>query len=103
MEFARNNEPMQLVLLFANKTEEDIVLRSEMESMSHRIQLHYILDNPPIGWKGLRGYVTEQVLTSIMPLNDPDTAYLYCGPKPMTDMVRGLFDYKYPQSLFFKF
>ena len=47
MEFARNQEPLKLVLLFANKTEEDIVLRKEMEAMSDRIELHYILDHPP--------------------------------------------------------
>ena len=53
------DEKIELIFLFANKTEEDIVLRKELEDKSDRIKLHYILDNPPEGWKGFKGYVTH--------------------------------------------
>lgn len=48
-----------MVLLFANKTEENIVLRKEIESMSDRIKIHYILDIAPEGWKHYKGYITH--------------------------------------------
>ena len=79
------------------------MLRKEIESQGDRIQFHNILDTPPEGWKGLKGYVNEEVLKSICPLDDPDTLYLYCGPPPMTQIVRGLFQDKYPKSIFLKF
>ena len=48
---AMKAETIELNLLFANKTEQDIVLRKELEAMKPRIKLHYILDQPPQEWK----------------------------------------------------
>lgn len=52
------DEKIDLILLFANKTEEDIVLRKELESLQPRVKVHFILDNPPEDWKGWSGYIT---------------------------------------------
>jgi len=56
---AMKEEKVELVLLYANKTEEDIVLRKELEGLGDRLKLHYILDNPPEGWKHYKGYITH--------------------------------------------
>ena len=89
--------------MFANKTEEDIILRKELEAKSDRIKLHYILDNPPEGFKGYKGYITHEILKEICPLDDPETVYLHCGPPPMTGAIRTLFEQQYPNSTIFKF
>ena len=39
--------------------------------MSHRVKIHYTLDNPSNGWQYFKGYVTEDMLKSICPLDDP--------------------------------
>jgi cytochrome-b5 reductase len=91
------------VLLFANKTEDDIVMRKELEAKKDRIKLHYILDVPPEGWTHFKGYITEDILKQICPLDDPDTIYVHCGPYPMNTLIRNLFAERYPQSILFKF
>lgn len=97
------SENIELVLLFANKTEQDIVLRKELEALQPRLKLHYILDKAPEGWKGLTGYLNENLLSSVCPLNDPDTLYVYCGPFPMNSIIKDTFNSKYPKSTLFKF
>lgn len=53
------NENIEMIFLFANKTEEDIVLRKQLEAMEPRVKVHFILDNPPEEWKGFSGYATK--------------------------------------------
>jgi cytochrome-b5 reductase len=100
---AMKEEVIELILLFANKAEDDIVLRKELESHSNRIRLHYILDQPPAHWPHLKGHITPEVLTSICPLDDPETLYVHCGPFGMNKLIRDLFQHSYPKSLLFKF
>ena len=40
-------ETIELVLFFANRTEEDIIFRKELEERGDRIKIHYILSQPP--------------------------------------------------------
>ena len=104
MEIANmQDQKLQLIFLFANKTEEDIVLRKELQDKSDKIKVHYILDTPPQNWKHYKGYITHEILKEICPLDDPDTIYLHCGPKPMTEYIRVLFSETYPNSVIFKF
>jgi cytochrome-b5 reductase len=51
-------DDLELIMLFGNKKEEDIVLRKELEALRPRLNLHYILDEPPQEWKGHSGYIT---------------------------------------------
>lgn len=100
---AMKDEKIELVLLFANKSEEDIVLRKELEGMSNRIRIHYILDVAPEGWTHYKGYITHEILKEICPLDDPTTVYIYCGPPPMNKLIRDLFGEHYPKSVIFKY
>ena len=84
-------ETIELIFLFANKREEDIVLRKELEAKGDRIKLHYILDDPSESWTGLKGYASHEILKQICPLDDPETIYLHCGPSPMNASIRNLF------------
>lgn len=42
-----NDEKIEMIILVANKSEEDIVLRKEMEEWQPRVKVHFILDTPP--------------------------------------------------------
>jgi cytochrome-b5 reductase len=97
------DDKTELILLFGNKTEEDIVLRKELEALSNRVRLLYILDTPPQGWPFYKGFVNHELLKEICPLDDPNTLYIHCGPAPMNKFLRELFAKEYPQSTLFKF
>lgn len=74
-------------LLFANQTENDILVREELEEVAHdnesRMKLWYTLDRPEEDWKYSKGFVTEEMLKEHMPPPGPDTLILMCGPPPM--------------------
>jgi cytochrome-b5 reductase len=72
-------------LIFANKTEEDILLRKELDDLpKDRLHVRYTLDHPPIkGWKYSSGYVTEEMCREHLPPPVPESMIFLCGPPPM--------------------
>src|SRR5271163_2054328 len=56
----------QISLIFANVNEEDILLRKELEQLAEeekdRFKLYLVLNNPPEGWTGGVGFVTEEMI-----------------------------------------
>eukprot|EP00045_Choanoeca_perplexa_P012410 m.135416 g.135416 ORF g.135416 m.135416 type:complete len:323 (-) comp15992_c0_seq1:2323-3291(-) len=75
----------QVYLLFANKTEEDILLRNELDEAAKdpRIHVWYTLDSAPVGWKYSEGFITEDMIKEHLPAAGPNTHVLMCGPPPM--------------------
>nr|XP_020652891.1 NADH-cytochrome b5 reductase 2 [Pogona vitticeps] len=74
-------------LLFANQTEQDILLRAELEdaAINHpdQFKLWYTLDRPPQGWKYSSGFVTVDMIKEHLPPPGNETLILMCGPPPM--------------------
>ncbi len=54
----------KISLLYANKTEEDILLYKELNELKEagKITLNYTLDQPKDDWKGFKGYVTKDMM-----------------------------------------
>lgn len=55
----------QVDLIFANVTEQDILLREDLDQLAREdkgFRVHYVLDRPPEGWTGGVGYVTAEML-----------------------------------------
>jgi len=77
----------QLSLIFANQTEEDILLRPELESVQaehpDRFKLWYTLDRPQEGWKYSTGFISEDMIRDHLPPASEDPLILMCGPPPM--------------------
>jgi cytochrome-b5 reductase len=76
----------QMYLLYANQTEEDILLRKELEAFSKdpRFHLWYTLDRPSQTWEYSSGFINEEMLRShFVPGYSDDTQILMCGPPPM--------------------
>ena len=76
-------------LLFANQTEDDILVREELEALAKsfpdRFKLQYTLDRPPDNWKGRTGFVDKDMIEKHV-LRDGKTEgaqILMCGPPPM--------------------
>ena len=74
-------------LIFANQTEGDILIRSELEALAakhpDRFSLHYTLDRPPSKWAGSTGFITQNMIAEHLPTPGPDTLVVMCGPPPM--------------------
>eukprot|EP00899_Mesostigma_viride_P019069 jgi/Mesvir1/27163/Mv20827-RA.1 len=82
----------KLTLLFANVTEDDIILRSQLEAMAKKhpnLTVLYTLEKPPAGWKGYTGRVSKDMISQLMPPPSDDAMVLVCGPDPMLDAICG--------------
>jgi len=85
-------------LLYANREEEDILLRGELEELAAahpgRFSLQLMLSRPPPAWAGLRGRVSEAALHATLTLTAGAPAAegvgLLCGPEGMQDASAAL-------------
>jgi NAD(P)H-flavin reductase len=88
-----NKDKVKLTLLFANKSESDILIREHLEQFQEDhpdlFTLHYIIDKAehPETWKHETGYITKEILERLMPKSSDDTIILTCGPPIMRDLV----------------
>ena len=84
------NDKTKMWLIFANKTEDDILLRKELEAIpKDRLKLFYTLDEPPAGWKGGKGFINEEMCQEHLPSPGPDTMIFNCGP-PVSNIASRL-------------
>ena len=78
---------IQIWLLFANQTEQDILLRDELEQLANtsdnRLKVWYTVDRDSDGWKYSKGFINETMLVEHMPPPGDDTLICICGPPPM--------------------
>ena len=83
------HDATKVSLIFANVREEDILLRSKIEELAaahpRQLKVYYVLDEPPEGWKGGKGYLTKEMLAAHLPppSGGPLTKVLLCGPPGM--------------------
>lgn len=79
-------------LLYGNQTEEDILLRAELDELAtkypNQFKIHYFLDKPPQVWEGFTGYITFDYLNKLLPAAAPKTQILICGPPPMVNNAK---------------
>ncbi|KAF9535846.1 NADH-cytochrome b5 reductase [Crepidotus variabilis] len=92
-----------ITLIYANVNEEDILLKADLETLQDvhgedRFKIVYVLNNPPPGWKGGKGFVTKEHIKEYLPNpNETNSKILICGPPPMiAAMKKNLDDIKYP-------
>jgi cytochrome-b5 reductase len=84
------NSSVTVSLLYANQSEDDILVREELEgalsTFGGRFKLHYTVDRPPEGgWKYSTGFITKEMIQTHLPApaSDGSTQILMCGPPPM--------------------
>lgn len=74
-------------LIFANQTEEDILLRKELDEVHRnhpdKLSLWYTLDKPSEGWKYSKGFVDADMIKDHLPPPAKDVLIVMCGPPPM--------------------
>lgn len=82
----------ELSLLFANKTEADIIFRDEWEANAREhanFHVYHVLEDPPPGWTQGTGRITAELLQRHLPVPSGDTAVFLCGPPMMVDALEG--------------
>lgn len=85
-----NNEDINISLVYANRTEQDILLREKLDDWANKGKLvvYYTLDLPPDGWKYGAGFISLDMLKKYMPPVSSDTLVCHCGPPLMNKLVR---------------
>ena len=87
--FRDKSDTTQISLLFANQTEEDILIREELEVFSReypdRFNLWYTLDRPSDAWGFSKGFVNDEMIRERLPAPGDATMVLLCGPPPMVE------------------
>ncbi|ULA63539.1 MAG: Putative Cytochrome-b5 reductase [Nitrospira sp.] len=84
------NLNVDLFLLYANKTEADIIFRAEWDAYQRahaNFHCYYVLSQPPADWSQGVGRVSEAMLRAHLPAPGAETAIFLCGPPPMVDEI----------------
>lgn len=86
-------------LIYANQTEEDILLREKIEELRadhpDKFTVYYTLERPPEGWDEGRGFVSTQMIREQIRFGFPKPALgsmgkvLVCGPPAMCAALCG--------------
>jgi cytochrome-b5 reductase len=83
---SNSNDKTKVSLLFANVTEEDILLRKYLEKIVEKnpqqFKVHFVLDKPPKDWTQGSGFINETMLKTYMPAPGQGKVFV-CGPPPM--------------------
>lgn len=82
----------EVSLIYANRTEEDILLREELDTFARRypknFRVYYMLDKPPVGWTGGSGFVTQDLMAERLPQPNLDSKVFLCGPPGMVNAAK---------------
>lgn len=70
---------------YGNWRQETIVFEDELAAMQERLDLNlvHVLQEPPAGWQGERGFIDADILDRHLPANRNELVYFVCGPVPM--------------------
>jgi cytochrome-b5 reductase len=83
-------------LVYANKTEEDILLRKELDDFASKYEqfkIHYVLSSPDEKWQGPKGRVSKDMVEKWLPAPaGMDTKVLVCGPDAMMESMVGMLE-----------
>lgn len=90
------NDATTLSLIFANVTEDDILLRTELDELAARhpgrFSVYYVLNEAGGAWKGGRGFITAEMIKERLPPPGEGVAVLRCGPPPMMKAMEAHLD-----------
>ncbi len=84
----------KVTLVFGNVKEEDILLKKEFEELENtypqRFRAFYVLDDPPEAWSGGSGFITKELLKTVLPEpKEEGTKVFVCGPPGMYKAISG--------------
>ncbi|KAI9705942.1 MAG: NADH-cytochrome b5 reductase [Candelina mexicana] len=92
--FKNPEDKTKVTLVFGNVTEEDILLKREFEDLENtypqRFRAFYVLDKPPEGWTQGSGFITKDLLKTVIPEPKNENIKIFvCGPPGMYKAISG--------------
>lgn len=86
---ADRKDDRAFLLIYANKTWEDITFREELDALKEKLDLKivHVLRKPPEDWTGETGYVDKELLQRYIPLHRGTRQYFICAAPKMMDLV----------------
>lgn len=92
--FSNPDDQTKVTLVFGNVSEDDILLKNELAALENhnprRFRAFYVLDNPPKHWTGAKGYITKDLLKTVLPEPKSDNIKVFvCGPPGMMESISG--------------
>ncbi|CAH0056685.1 unnamed protein product [Clonostachys solani] len=92
--FKNPNDKTKVTLIFGNVTEEDILLKKELSELENtypqRFRAFYVLDKPPKDWSGNSGFITQELLKTVLPEPKEENIKLFvCGPPGLMKAISG--------------
>lgn len=92
--FKNPEDKTKVTLVFGNVSEEDILLKKEFAELENtypnRFRAFYVLDNPPKEWTGAKGYITKDLLKTVLPEPKSENIKIFvCGPPGLYKAISG--------------
>ncbi|KAJ6469570.1 cytochrome-b5 reductase [Mycena vitilis] len=81
-------------LLFSNVTEEDILMREDIDALAKKhpknLEVVYLLDKPKPDWQGPTGFINADVIKKyVSPPTSERTMVMVCGPPGQVAAIAG--------------
>lgn len=90
--FKNPEDKTKVTLVYGNVSEEDILLKQELKDLENqypqRFRAFYVLDNPPEGWTQGKGYITKDLLKTVLP-KEGNLKFFVCGPPGLYKAISG--------------
>lgn len=92
--FKNPEDKTQVTLIFGNVTEEDILLKNKFDELENtypqRFRAFYVLDKPPASWAGNSGFITKDLLKTVLPEPKSGNIKVFvCGPPGLMNAISG--------------
>lgn len=92
--FANPADKTKVTLLFGNIAEEDILLKQELVELENkypqRFRAFYTLDKAPKSWAGTTGFITQELLKTVLPEPKEENIKVFvCGPPGLMKHISG--------------
>lgn len=98
---ADRGDPRPVLLIYAEKSWEDVAYRDELGELEEKLDLEtvYVLEDAPEGWEGETGFVTGDLLEECLPREKFARFCFVCGPPAMMDAVHtALLEHGVPEA-----
>lgn len=82
----------QISLVYANSTEEDILLHKELDEIAQKhsnFKVYYVVSKPGMNWSGYKGRINSEIISETMPKPDPTHLIYISGPSSFMESISG--------------
>ncbi|TQV98553.1 NADH-cytochrome b5 reductase [Cordyceps javanica] len=92
--FQNANDKTKVTVVFGNVSKEDILLKKELEELENtypqRFRAFYVLDKAPQEWQGSTGFITKDLLKTVLPEPKSENIKIFvCGPPGLMKAISG--------------